>query len=144
MTQWHDELQREAVEKRVITLPSGRQYAFPNARWTEYGTAVGRTNICNYPVQGFATADLLPAALVRLDKLFRKNNLQSVICNTVHDSIVIDVHPAEKDICIKLMREAMLSLPEETERRYGIRYDMPVGIELKMGENWLDLDVVAE
>jgi len=144
VTQWHDELQREAVEKRVITLPSGRQYAFPNARWTEYGTAVGRTNICNYPVQGFATADLLPAALVRLDKLFRKNNLQSVICNTVHDSIVIDVHPAEKDICIKLMREAMLSLPEETERRYGIRYDMPVGIELKMGENWLDLDVVAE
>ena len=144
VTQWHDELQREAVEKRVITLPSGRQYAFPHARWTEYGTAVGRTNICNYPVQGFATADLLPAALVRLDKLFQKNNLQSVICNTVHDSIVIDVHPAEKDICIKLMREAMLSLPEETESRYGIRYDMPVGIELKMGDNWLDLDVVAE
>ena len=144
VTQWHDDLQREAVEKRVITLPSGRQYAFPNARWTEYGTAVGRTNICNYPVQGFATADLLPTALVRLDKLFQKNNLKSVICNTVHDSIVLDVHPSEKDICISLMREAMLALPEETEQRYGVRYDMPVGIELKIGENWLDLDVVDD
>tara|TARA_Y100001938_G_scaffold147884_1_gene230153 strand:- start:5517 stop:7016 length:1500 start_codon:yes stop_codon:yes gene_type:complete len=141
---WHEDLQREAVEKRVITLPSGRQYAFPEARWTKYGTATHRTNICNYPVQGFATADLLPAALVRLDKLFIKNSLMSVICNTVHDSIVIDCHPDEKDICVSLMREAMLSLPEETIRRYGIRYDMPVGIEIKMGDNWLDLHEVDQ
>jgi hypothetical protein len=40
------------------------------------------------------------------------------------------------------MREAMLSLPEETMRRYGIEYDMPVEIEIKMGDNWLDLTVV--
>jgi DNA polymerase I-like protein with 3'-5' exonuclease and polymerase domains len=93
-------------------------------------------------VQGFATADLLPAALVRLDKLFMKNNLLSVICNTVHDSIVIDCHPDEKDICVSLMREAMLSLPEETMQRYDICYDMPVGIEIKMGDNWLDLHEV--
>jgi hypothetical protein len=26
--------------------------------------------------------------------------------------------------------------------RYGIEYDMPVGIELKIGENWLDLSEV--
>ena len=143
VTLWHDDLQREAVEKRVITLPSGRQYAFPDARWTKYGTATHRTNICNYPVQGFATADLLPAALVRLDKLFQENKLKSVICNTVHDSIVLDMHPDEKDICIKLMREAMLSLPEETQRRYGITYDMPVEIEIKIGDNWLDLHVVS-
>ena len=139
---WHEDLQREAVERRVITLPSGRQYAFPDARWTKYGTATHRTNICNYPVQGFATADPLPAALVRLDKLFMANELQSVICNTVHDSIVIDCHPDEKDIVVRLMREAMLSLPEETMRRYGIEYDMPVEIEIKMGDNWLDLTVV--
>jgi len=68
--------------------------------------------------------------------------MKSVICNTVHDSIVVDVHPDEKDICIKLMAEAMKALPEETEKRYGISYDMPVGIELKIGKNWLDLDVV--
>ena len=84
----------------------------------------------------------MPAALVRLDKLFMANELQSVICNTVHDSIVIDCHPDEKDIVVRLMREAMLSLPEETMRRYGIEYDMPVEIEIKMGDNWLDLTVV--
>ena len=53
------------------------------------------------------------------------------------------MHPDEKDICIKLMREAMLSLPEETQRRYGVTYDMPVEIEIKIGDNWLDLHVVS-
>ena len=142
VTAWHEQLQREAVQKRLITLPSGRQYAFPDARWTQWGTATNRTAICNYPVQGFATADLLPAALVRLDKMMRTRKLSSVICNTVHDSIVLDVHPDEKDACIKLLEYAMVSLPTETVNRYGIEYDMPVGIELKIGKNWLDLTEV--
>tara|TARA_R110002012_G_scaffold223771_3_gene395742 strand:+ start:323 stop:1306 length:984 start_codon:yes stop_codon:yes gene_type:complete len=142
VTTWHEQLQREAVQRRLITLPSGRQYAFPDARWTKWGTATNRTAICNYPVQGFATADLLPAALVRLERMMRIRNLNSVICNTVHDSIVLDVHPDEKDACIKLLEYAMLSLPTETVNRYGIEYDMPVGIELKIGDNWLDLTEV--
>ena len=140
--EWHERLQREAVKYKQIKLPSGRQYAFPDAKWTEWGTATNRTAICNYPVQGFATADLLPMCLVRLSHLVEKNNLQSVICNTVHDSIVMDVHPDEKDICIKLMVKAMLAIPEEAKERYGIQYTMPVDIELKMGYNWLDLTEV--
>lgn len=142
ISQWHEELQQTAVEKRVITLPSGREYAFPDARWTKYGTATHRTSICNYPVQGFATADLLPAALVSLHRMIKQAEIQSVICNTVHDSIVMDVHPDEFDTCISLMKQAMLSLPFETMRRYGVTYDMPVGIEIKAGKNWLDLDHV--
>ena len=136
---WHETLQEDAVKYREISLPSGRVYAFPDARWTKYGTATHRTAICNYPVQGFATADLLPIALVALEKAVRDANIRSVICNTVHDSIVMDVHPDEKNICIDLMKHAMLSLPFETVRRYGIAYNMPVGIEIKAGKNWLDL-----
>jgi DNA polymerase-1 len=139
---WHEILQADAVKYREISLPSGRVYAFPDAKWTDWGTATNRTNICNYPVQGFATADLLPIALVSLQKSVEAAKLESVICNTVHDSIVMDVHPDEKEICIDLMRHAMLSLPFETSRRYGITYDMPVGIEIKIGKNWLDLQEV--
>ena len=142
ITMWHDELQRNAVKYKKVKLPSGREYMFPGCKWTEWGTATNRTAICNYPVQGFATADLLPLALVSLHKVMQDSKLRSVICNTVHDSIVMDVHPDEKDICIDLMKHAMLSLPFETMRRYGITYDMPVGIEVKIGKNWLDLEEV--
>ena len=141
VTEWHKELEKQAVTTKIIKLPSGREYCFPDARWTEWGSATNRTAICNYPVQGFATADLLPIALVKLDKAMR--NMKSVICNTVHDSIVLDVHPDEKDQCIQILKESMLSLPSETKRRYGVTYDMPVGIELKIGKNWLDLTEVS-
>jgi len=142
VSEWHKELEKQAVSTKIIKLPSGREYSFPDARWTEWGSATNRTAICNYPVQGFATADLLPIALVKLDELMRKLEMKSVICNTVHDSIVLDVHPSEEQQCIKVLSEAMLCLPSETKRRYGIEYDMPVGIELKIGKNWLDLSEV--
>ena len=142
VTKWHERLQKDAVIKKYIELPSGRQYAFPKARWTEWGTATDRTAICNYPVQGFATADLLPTALVRLSRMMRTRNMLSVICNTVHDSIVLDVHPDEKEACINLLAGCMLAIPTETLNRYGFEYNMPVGIELKMGKNWLDLEEV--
>lgn len=142
VSEWHERLQAEAVEKGYITLPSGRQYAFPGVKWTEWGTATQRTAICNYPVQGFATADLLPIALVYLKKSMKKLALKSVICNTVHDSIVLDVYPGEEDTCTQLVAEAMQSLPAECQRRYGIHYDMPIGLEIKMGPNWSDTHVV--
>ena len=142
VTEWHRKLQRDAVEKGYIELPSGRQYAFPGTTWTDWGTATNRTSICNYPVQGFATGDLLPIALVYLSKSMKSKELKSVICNTVHDSIVLDVFPGEEDTCTNLVVEAMMSLPEECRRRYGVEYDMPVSVEVKMGDNWSDTDVV--
>ena len=142
VSQWHEVLQKDAVTKKHIRLPSGRQYAFPHAKWTDWGAATDRTAICNYPVQGFATADLLPMALVLLDRAVASEGLQSVICNTVHDSMVMDVYPGEEQKCIDMMAECMLAIPQETLIRYNVEYDMPVGIELKMGKNWLDLEEV--
>jgi DNA polymerase I-like protein with 3'-5' exonuclease and polymerase domains len=142
VTTWHEKLQKDAVVKGYVTLPSGRQYAFPGTTWTDWGTATNKTAICNYPVQGFATGDLLPIALVYLYKSMENKELKSVICNTVHDSIVLDVFPGEEDTVTELVAEAMLSLPAECQRRYGITYDMPIGLEIKMGSDWLNTDVV--
>ena len=136
ITQWHDVLQRDAVEKKAIVLPSGRKYCFPDTQWTRWGTATNRTSICNYPVQGFATADILPICLVRLDKELR--HYKSVICNTVHDSIVVDCHPDEEDTVVHILKSCMLEVADDLKKRYNINYLMPVGIEIKKGKNWLD------
>jgi DNA polymerase I-like protein with 3'-5' exonuclease and polymerase domains len=60
----------------------------------------------------------------------------------VHDSIVIDVHPDEYKDCITLLKFSMQHIKSEAKRRYDIEYDMPVDIELKIGKNWLDLNLV--
>ena len=61
--------------------------------------------------------------------------MKSVICNTVHDSIVMDVYPSEEKQCIDVMAECMLAIPMESKERYNIEYNMRVGIELKIGKN---------
>ena len=68
--------------------------------------------------------------------------MKSVICNTVHDSITLDVHPEEKNQCIDYLRNAMMSIKDECKRRYNINYDMPIDIELKIGRNWLELEEI--
>ena len=135
----------KCVSTKKIVLPSGREYVFPYAKFTTRGTAVGATSIKNYPVQGFATADLLPLALIKLSKSLRaidNPKAKSKIINTVHDSIVMDVHPDEKDQMICLLKESMLCLSYECKKRFGISFDMPVDIELKIGHDWLNLEEI--
>ena len=132
------------MARKKITLPSGREYLFPNVRRTRWGGITSATAVKNYPVQGFATADLLPMALVKTYNLIKEEKLSSVICNTVHDSIVLDVHPEEKDLAVDILTRGMLSLFDQCKERYDIIYSMPIGIELKIGNNWLDLEPILE
>jgi len=71
-----------------------------------------------------------------------ERNLKTIICNTVHDSIVLDVYPEEEEKAIKTLKEAMMCLSSECERRYGFKYTMPIGIELKLGDDWLNMKEV--
>tara|TARA_R100001086_G_scaffold166796_1_gene90497 strand:- start:1474 stop:3006 length:1533 start_codon:yes stop_codon:yes gene_type:complete len=145
ITKWHEDLQNEAVSTKKVVLPSGREYAFKFAKFTSKGTATNATAIKNYPVQGFATADLLPLALIKLHKKLRElkdKGIKSLLINTVHDSLVMDVHPQEKKEMIDLMKESMLCISKECETRYNIVFDMPIDIELKIGHDWLKLQEI--
>ena len=90
--------------------------------------------------RGFATADILPCCLVELDK--RLQPYKSLICNTVHDSIVIDCHPDEELHVLEILKVSMLGVAADLQKRYKIKYLMPVEIEIKKGKNWLDTEVV--
>ena len=91
---WHTRLAQEALNTRKIKTPSGREFAFNNVQRYGSGKISHFTQIKNYPVQSFATADIVPVILLEIENKLR--DLQSCIVNTVHDSIVIDVHPDEK------------------------------------------------
>lgn len=144
VTQWHQRLLREAVSYRVITIPSGRQYAFPHAKRNPWGGVTNATQIKNFPVQGFATADIVPCAVIRIWRELRKAGLRSVLINTVHDSICADVYPGELEQVARIMRECMIGVKDELKRRYN--YDMKLALEteLKEGPNWLDNHIIEE
>ena len=133
---WHTRLAKEAINTRKITTPSGREFAFPDVVRKHNGRVSHFTQIKNYPVQSFATADIVPIALLHIDKLL--DGMQSCVVNTVHDSIVIDVHPDEERQVIELINRTNNELPNLITLRWGIDFNVPLLLESKIGDNWLD------
>ena len=138
---WHGALQDEAIRTKLIKLPTGREFAFPDAKRTPSGGASGSTKIKNYPCQSVATACFGPACLIHLRDALRADNRRALIINTVHDSVLLDVPPDEV-IEITLLLDELLS-PENIERLIKTTFDIdlyvPLLIEQKVGNNWLDM-----
>ena len=136
VAKWHKKLAKEAVNLLKITNVSGRQYAFPDCKRRENGSVSHMTNIKNYPVQGFATGDVVPVVLMEIEE--RLKGLQSCLVNTVHDSAVIDIHPDEKEYVIAMINTLNDDLNTIIEEAYGVEMNVPLLLEAKIGPNWLD------
>ena len=138
---WHSRLAKAAIATGKITTPSGREFAFPDVVRKPNGRVSHFTQIKNYPVQSFATADIVPIALLHIDKLL--DGMMSCVVNTVHDSIVIDVHPDEERRVISVIEETNRVLPDLITIRWGLVFNVPLELEAKIGPNWLDTKDVS-
>jgi DNA polymerase I-like protein with 3'-5' exonuclease and polymerase domains len=136
VAKWHKTLATQAVGYRYIKIPSGREYAFPDVQRKRDGTVTYFTQIKNYPVQGFATADIVPLALVEIFN--RLKPYRSCVVNSVHDSIVIDVHPEEINDCIKVVDSVQNDLVGLINSKWGIDFNVPLALDAKIGDNWLE------
>ena len=55
---------------------------------------------------------------------------------------MVDCHPDEELHVLEILKVSMLGVASDLEKRYKIKYLMPVEIEIKKGKNWLDTEVV--
>jgi len=56
---------------------------------------------------------------------------------------VVDVHPSEERQVIDIIKKTNDDLPGLITMRWGIVFNVPLELEAKIGENWLDTkDVV--
>jgi len=139
---WHEKLQSEAIRFKQIKLPTGREYSFPYAERTPWGGSTYGTQIKNYPVQGFATADIVPIACINIYKLMKKENVKSLLVNTVHDSIVADVYPGEEDVMSKIFKQGTADVIPALKQYYNIDFNVPLDTDLKIGYDWLNMKEV--
>ena len=138
---WHSKLAKEALETNMITTPSGRQFSFPDVERRSNGSVSYFTQIKNYPVQSFATADIVPLVLIEIDKALDKYS--SCVVNTVHDSIVIDIHPHEREDVLNIIRNVNKTLNTLINMTFKIDFNVPLLLEAKIGDNWLDTKDVS-
>ena len=139
ITKWHEELQTHAITYKRIKLPTGREYSFPYAERMPWGGSSYGTQIKNYPVQGFATADIVPLACIKIYELMKEQKVKSLLINTVHDSIVADVYPGEETVMSKIFRQGTASVVPALKEYYGINFNIPLDTEVKMGYDWLNM-----
>jgi len=145
LAEWHDKLRSQVLNEGYMTLPSGRQLAWDNVQRMQNGSVTYATQIVNYPVQSFATADIVPLACIRAHKAMkRRPDLKSLIVLTVHDSVVVDIYPGEVDEVKNILVNAMEGVADELKHRYSYDMALPLAIEIKSGSNWLNGKVIYE
>ena len=138
--EWHEALQTEAISESSISMHTGQQFAFPDTKRLNSGSASNAPAIKNYPVQGIAGGCIVPLALITLTNSFATAGLKSLIVNTVHDSIVIDVFPGEEFICATLTHDAMTGVPKVYEELYNVKWTVPLDVDVEIGQNWLEME----
>jgi DNA polymerase-1 len=144
LSAWHTQLKNQVLKDGTVTLPSGRQLRWQNVERQSSGRVTYATQIVNYPVQSFATADIVPLACIRVDKKMKDRQMKSLCVLTVHDSIVIDVYPGEEKELVEILASAMENVDRELEYRYDYEMSIPLDIEIKSGPNWLEGKVIYE
>ncbi len=94
----------------------------PNARSFAERTAV------NTPLQGTA-ADLIKLAMIRIDEILQREKLETRMLLQVHDELVFEAPSAEAESVSKMVKREMENVHQ---------LDVPLIVDLGIGENWRD------
>ncbi len=82
----------------------------------------------NTPIQGSA-ADIIKIAMIRLDEEMNRLKLQSRLLLQVHDELILEVHPDEKEIMRDLVKNVMEN---------AVQLKVPLKVDLQFGRTWYD------
>lgn len=139
IAKWQQDNIAKVLQTKQLRIPSGLVFYWPTTKITHSGYVVNTASICNYPVQSFATADIVPLGLVWSWHLIQAAELESFIINTVHDSIIGEIHPDEIDIYTELTSYGMIDGVLKTLKDlYQYNFTTPLEVESEVYDHWAD------
>lgn len=122
-----------------LRSPSGRILTFPKEGWKGYS----ERKIKNYPVQSFATADIMPLAMVVIFKRMRAQKFRSHMICQVHDSIVFDMYREEMQDLAGLCISTFQELPKLMGQFWKINFNVPLTGDFEYGDDYGTLQKLA-
>lgn len=136
ITAWQDSNKINVLDEKALTIPSGLQFYWPDTKLEgEYIT--NSTQICNYPVQSVATADIIPIGVSKLWHEMKARNMESLLVNTIHDSAIAELHPDEVEEFGTISAEAFTGyIYQYLLDVYGYKWVVPLAAGLKVGTHW--------
>ena len=111
----------------VETILGRRRYLRDIHSKNQVGRGHAERNAINAPIQGSA-ADMIKVAMINIHQWMKTSGLKSKMIMQVHDELVFDVYKPELDLMKSKVPELM---------KNAIKLDVPMEVEVGMGENWL-------
>ncbi len=129
------------LAEKELTTEWGMRFYWPDTTLQErkYGKPYikNTTSIFNYPVQSFATAEIILISLIYLWWRVRSLALSMFLVNTVHDSIICELPPEEQPWWKALSYQCFThDTYEYLSNVYGVSFTVPLGVEVKAGSHW--------
>ncbi len=133
---WSDSIKKEGMSNLEVTDLFGKTCGLKEILDNRGKWAVGRSAI-NSPIQGLASHCAIYIT-VRIWELFRECYMQSLVLFGVHDSIVCDCHPNEKELLIKATQQAFKDLFSWGLKDIPMAHKLPLEGELQFGKSLAD------
>ena len=123
-----DIVEKATTDGYVTTLLGRRRY-IPELKSTKFlEKSFGQRVALNTPIQGTA-ADIIKIAMVKVSKRLKKEGLKSRLILQVHDELIIEAEPSEKE-------RIELILKEEMESAITLR--LPLVANIETGKSWYE------
>jgi DNA polymerase-1 len=120
----------EARAKGYVSILSGRRWPVPDLT-SQRGEVrqLAERKAVSAPIEGTA-ADLIKAAMVRIDRRLRERGSDAGIILQIHDELVLEVPEAEADEIVGLVREEMEG---------SARLSVPLEVAIGVGSSWAEI-----
>lgn len=127
--QYMDRVVSEAHQTgSVTTIYSRRRYLEGIDSRNANTRALAERNAINAPIQGSA-ADIMKKAMVGVYRSFKSQGIRSKLILQVHDEIVVDLIPSEREAVERIIREQMEG---------AAKLSVPLVVDIGVGKNWLE------
>jgi len=129
----------EVLKTKRLVTPWGMRYYWPRASVSSTGYVNVGNAVSNYPVQAFATAEIIPVAVCYFWHRTRHLNdgqERLLIFNTVHDNIGVEFEPEVQDDMVEMAKRAFTTDVYGYLRSvYHYDFTVPLGVGIKIGSN---------
>ena len=119
----------QAKADGYVTTLFGRRRDLPELKSSNFNLrSFGERVALNMPIQGTA-ADIIKAAMVRVDARMRAEHLQARLLLQVHDELIVECPAAEAETVRGILIEEM---------EHVVDYRVPLLVDAKIGASWAE------
>ncbi len=127
----------EVLKTKELRIASGLKFYWPDTKMQKSGYITNTPSIFDYPIQSFATGDIIPIGVTYLFWSIRAEGLDARLLNTVHDSVEAEVLEKDVDKYHEVVVRCFLDKTYEyLEHVYGIDLYVPLGVAYRSGPFW--------